>query len=178
MIREAAREKRKQAKKIEALKKAQEAEKKIEAEKSLKAWESKKEEKIKSLGLFTYTQKQEAIHATSWCPARTLHKYKVNPHRSKPPRQGSREKDNSHSSKHSHSSDGMNDTYSLSFESEASVSHHSSDGNDGNNLSDSFGSSSLTSSSVSRTESLTKGTHKTIQVCCQTLHYWCTCDQQ
>lgn len=156
MIKETVKEKRKQAKKQESTRKEQAAERLLESKKSVEGWKIKKGERISAAGLYTYTKKQEAIHALSWCPARTMHNYSKN---------------NRHRSKSGHSPDRNEDSYVLSFESETSSSHHSND----EGSSDSSA-SSLTGS-VSRTESLSKGTHKTIQVCCQTLHYWCTCEQ-
>lgn len=161
VIKETVKEKRKQGKKLESTLKEQTAKKLMESKKSVEVWKIKKDEKISAEGLYTYTmQQQEAIHGLSWCPARTLHNYSKNTER--------------HRSKPDHSPDMKENSYGLSFESETSSSHHSSD----QGSSESSASSSVLTGSVSRTESPSKGAHKNIQVCCQTLHYWCTCEQQ
>lgn len=159
VIKEKVKEKMKQNKKLESTQKKQAAERQMESNKYYEAWKVQKDERIRrTKGLYTYNHKPEAIHDVAWCPARSLHGYSKTKHEPKLPVKEAQE-----------GLDEEEDTYSLSFESEASSQQHSS-------LDESSGSSELTGS-VSRASSPSKGRHKTIHVCCQTLHYWCTCDQ-
>ena len=138
------------------------AERRMESEKSFESWKSQKDEKTRNRRtLYTYNQKRSSLQELPWCPARTLHTYAktkdsgcITPAAARIPIGSTCEEE---------------DSYSLSFESEAESNTTSS------HVSESSGSSVM--DSVSRTVSPSKGTRKTIHVCCQTLHYWCTCDQ-
>lgn len=154
MIEEKFKQERKQAKKLQEIQKEQIAERNLQSKKSIEAWKTQKDEKIFTKGLYTYSKKQEAIHDRSWCPARSLHIYSKNSHEDHKPR-----------AKHGEDLEGEEEfSYSLSFEESGASS------------SDEGSSSAGLAGSVSRTVSPSEGRHKTIHVCCQTLHYWCTCD--
>lgn len=149
MIKESVKSRKAEARKLKTSQNEQVTERQKEAKKSFEAWKSTKDERIKNSGLFTY-KNQESFHEAPWCPARGIkHNY---------PKTKQEDKSNVPVKKVDDE-----DSYSSFFESEPDM--------------ESFGESSESSlmDSVSKTASPAAGRHKTIQVCCQTLQYWCTC---
>lgn len=163
MIKETVKERRKRAKKLELTEREKVAERQRESEILVETWKIQKEEKFqKTKTLYTYNQReQQAVHEQAWRPARSV-KYTY-------PKTKADRKAKPHTK-----ASAEDDSYSLSFESEATDSEVSSQCSD----SELEGSVSPVMESVSRAGSPSKGVRKSIQVCCQTLHYWCTCDQQ
>lgn len=130
-----------------------------EAKKSFEAWKSKKDEKIRTTKmLYTYNQKQ-SVSDTPWCPARGIqYSYPKSKETSQTRHKTKAE------TKDTSDSGASVESYSMSsFESEVEADSEGSN-------------TSLVMESVSRTASPSKGTRKTVQVCCQTLQYWCTCE--
>ena len=136
--------------------------------------------------LYSYMDRAK-VHEKSWCPARSMqYSYPTFPNKE---RHGKNKvtrtiaedssKDNSGCSNDgsknasdrcsSGSSNDMDSYSTASFESDPS-DVASSDG-------ESDTDSSEPVESVSRSSPSKTGRQKTIQVCCQTLQYWCTCDQ-
>ena len=125
------------------------AERQQESRRTFEAWKSKKDERIRSTGtLYTYKEDSKAMrHQKPWCPARGV-KYDY-------PKLKSNEMKPAKKTSRTGSA--------KSFYSESSTSLHSL-------VSD-------TASSAGNSRPVTsEGKLKTIQVCCQTLEYWCTCD--
>lgn len=171
VLRETNKKKRQQVKKEEQNQRQEAAQRQMESKKSFATWKSHKDEKIKSTGtLYTYNKAQKAVHERAWCPARSMH---YNTVKSK----GTQKPELSQPiSRSSVDGSGSVDSYSMSsFESEPESDAELKPEMYSNSSSESTGSSIL--ESVSRAGSPSKGKHKTIQVCCQTLQYWCTCEE-
>lgn len=139
---------------------------------SFEAWKSKKDEKIKTTKrLYTYMDKDE-IHEKSWCPARSMqYSYPTFPskesHGKNKATKTIADSSKNTSSRCSSSCSNEMDSYSTaSFESEPSDDISTGSDSDSSELME----------SVSRSSPSKTGRQKTIQVCCQTLQYWCTCD--
>lgn len=153
MIKESVKSRKVEARKLKTSQKEQTTERKKEAKKSFEAWKSTKDVKIKNSGLFTY-KKQPSFHEAPWCPARGIkHSYPKTKQEDKPKVQVEKVDE---------------DSYSSFFESGPDVDMESFSESSGSSLMD----------SVSKTASTAAGRHKTIQVCCQTLQYWCTCQDE
>ena len=129
-----------------------------ESKKAFEAWKSQKDELIKTnKTLYTY-KNQSKVHTQAWRPARGMrYDYPKDPSAvakklaKKPSRASSRlSSTDSYQSASFESSDSETDTQS-SVEEEKTES-------------------------LDKVNIITTGTRKTIQVCCQTLEYWCTCD--
>ena len=134
---------------MEHVKQEKAAERQQESRRTFEAWKSKKDERIRSTGtLYTYKEDSKAMrHQKPWCPARGV-KYDY------PKLKGNEMKPAKKTSRTGSAK---------SFYSESSTSLHSL-------VSD-------TASSAGNSRPVTsEGKLKTIQVCCQTLEYWCTCD--
>lgn len=134
-----------------------------DAEKAFEAWKKKKQESI--LEDEQLRSCVEPLHDKAWCPARSItHGYPSSEKASKNSRQS--QSSRAHHSLHS----------SLSQSSKASQSHDSS-------LSQSNQSATSSPSRPHRADSSpmqsasnrSTAKKKSIQVCCQTIEYWCTC---
>ena len=148
------RRKRKQEKEELELKKQEEAYlKQDESHRAFDAWKEKKDEKIKKTGmLYTYNEKRK-LQTQPWCPARSM-KY------SYPEVKTSGSGSRSERSSSARSVSASTTSIASSVRSEGSCTSQSSAG----------------SSRVSSPQpGSCKGKLKTIQVCCQTLEYWCSC---
>ena len=166
-MKEKAKKKKEEAKQIENSKKQKVLARRESSLESFTAWKSRKDEKIQSnKTLYTYKNTSK-IHEKSWCPARSMqYSYPADPRKG---RRRHRHTSTASSTASSAISSGKNcssdmaDSYSTaSFESEASSSSGESDTD-----------SSVLMGGISRSKT---GRQKTIQVCCQTLQYWCVCD--
>ncbi len=127
------------------------------------AWAEKKDDKIRSQGkLYTYTDDHKTkVHPTAWCPARSMtYSYPRHGTQMMPTRTQSRG--------------------SLRHSGRMSKSRESPDVSARSEVSSALSTSTCDSRSMSPRPSgqtnTSTGKHKTIQVCCQTLEYWCTCD--
>lgn len=172
MLKEKAKKKRDESEKLKAAQKQSALARRESSLESFEAWKSKKDERIKSTKtLFTYNNRTK-IHEKSWCPARSMqYTYPTSPSKDSVKSKGSKA-----SSKNCSKSSSIDmDTYSTaSFESEAAGSVTSSSGSESNS-SDLV--ESVNSASFNKSENLNKtGRRRTIQVCCQSLEYWCVCD--
>ena len=152
------KERQKQCKQKQHLKQAkveQERERKDDSKKAFEAWKSKKDEKLSTTKtLFTYKEDgKKKVHGRAWCPARSMkHAYpksKVTEAKSKTATQRTKSLDASYSTASFESTDADSETDSSIVDEGHSVSSRTS----------------------------CKGVRKTIQVCCQTLEYWCTCER-
>ncbi len=128
-----------------------------DSKKAFHAWKSKKDDVLQTTKtLYTY-KKQPKIHTQAWCPARsTRHDYPKDPAAVKKKKTS---KPNSTVSE----SPSVKSYESESFESALSSSENSFTDNESEHSVDVAPLCSIT------------GKKQTIQVCCQTLEYWCTC---
>lgn len=155
-------EKRKQKEHKQQLSKTkteQEQLRREEAKRAFEAWKGHKDEKLNATKtLYTYKEDgKRRVHERAWCPARSIkHTY---------PRA---KLTDAKVKKVDHRT-----TRSTSLE--ASYSSASFDSTDVESETDS---SIVDKDDVSSGtgDQRSKGVRKTIQVCCQTLEYWCTCD--
>ena len=125
----------------------QKQERQAQSKTAFDTWKSLKDDKIRSQqALYTYHRPSSVQQSRGWCPARSI-KYDY-PHEKV-----------TKAARPSGSREGKTNSWlsasTASFESDES---------------------SLESSSCAASEQPPKGVHRTIQVCCQTLEYWCTCD--
>ena len=132
---------------MELVKREKAVERKQESKKAFEAWKSERDKKIKSTGsLYTYTEN----------PRAKIHQQAWCPARSI---KYDYLKTNEIKRKHSRTSGSVGSFYSASSTSSYSLA------------------SDTTSASVGNSRPVSsEGKLKTIQVCCQTLEYWCTCD--
>lgn len=151
---------RERKRQLELSKTEQEQQRRDDSKRAFEAWKGKKGEKLSSTKTL-YTYKDDAkkkVHERAWCPARSIkHTY---------PKAKLNTADPSKAKKT------QNPRTTSSLMSYSSASFESVD-------EDSETDSSIVDEerSIGRTDSCScKGVRKTIQVCCQTLEYWCTCD--
>ena len=138
--------------------------KREDAKRAFEAWKGHKDEKLKSTKiLYTYREDvKRKVHEKAWCPARSM-KYAY-----------PKAKTSDVKSKVKKS---MNERTSSRSESvEASYTSASFESTDGESETDSFIDDEKSTSSPGGMGHSSKGVRRTIQVCCQTLEYWCTCD--
>lgn len=156
---------REQRRQQQMTKTEQERQRKEESNKAFEAWKHNKDEKLSSTKtLYTYIDDgKRRVHERSWCPARsvkyTYPKHKTTNGKAKKAKQkeaGSTSFDASYSSTSFESTDVDSGSESDSFIVDEDRASAVSSGVDGGTRS--------------------KGVRKTIQVCCRTLEYWCTCD--
>ena len=168
VIKETVRRKRKQEKALALAQREEIIKRQMESKKSVDVWESKKA-KLKS----SPDKEKQALHAQAWCPARSFQSFpkatkrSLEKHNTRNPENVDQKEENS---------------YSFSFDESDGEEYDHEVGGEEEEESYSFSESSRSSSSaaiesMSRTVSPSKGIRKTIHVCCQTLHYWCNCDQ-
>lgn len=176
VIKETLRKKRKQKKALELAQREEIIKRQMESKKSVHVWKSKKAKLKSSPG-----KTKQALHSQAWCPARSFQtfpkatKHSLEKHKTRSIDDVDQKEENSYSfsfdesdgGKYEEESDGGDSECNYEEEEEESYSFSES----------STSSSSFAIESVSRTVSPSKGIRKTIQVCCQTLHYWCNCDQ-
>lgn len=132
--------------------------KKEESKKAFEAWKSKKDDLIKTnKTLYTY-KNQSTIHAQAWRPARSMrYDYPRDPSLAA-------KKSTEKSSRASSRLSSVDSYQSASFESSDSENDSQSSVEEDKN------------ESLGKVNMETTGRRKTIQVCCQTLEYWCICD--
>ena len=152
-IRERRQREKKEREAEEAEKRQAKLQQKKEAHEKFDAWKNEKDASIKRRGsLYTYTS-AATRNPTPWCPVRSI-KYK----HPKPDVGGeTAQKKATLSSRQSLRSASVNSVYSCDFPSAASSVS---------------GEGSVAASPTPPH----RGTLKTIQLCCQTVEYWCTCD--
>ncbi len=163
VTRENIRKKTKGSQKLEQLQVEKAAEKERESKSAYEAWKDIKDEQLRTTkSMFTYnTPRGKVNHERSWCPARNI-KYSYHPEKEGKTPKEKRTKKGGSDEASDYSS--MMESYSTtSFESAGTRSSSGSQGD------------SSVGESISQSASPEKGRHKTIQVCCQTLEYWCTC---
>ena len=137
-----------------------EQQRKEESKKAFEAWKHIKDEKLSSTKtLYTYPDDaKRKVHEQAWCPARSV-KYTYPEHKMT-------------DKKLKQKGTGLDASYST-------ASFASSDSDTSGSESDSFiedkDRGSIVSGEVDGS-ARSKGVRKTVQVCCQTLEYWCTCD--
>lgn len=155
-----------QSKELEKSKMEQAQQKETISQHAYETWKSIKDKDIKTnKTLYTYKD-QKKVQARAWRPARSMqYSYPQSKENKLSERAGSRGQV-SRSASELQSPNTMDSYSNASFES-------SEFEEDIGRKSESSTESSSSRSPVS-TIALT-GTHKTIQVCCQTLPYWCTC---
>lgn len=147
--------------KLQRAKAEQEELKRDDAKKAFEAWKGNKDEKLTTTKtLYTYREdSKRKVHERAWCPARSMQyaypKARVK-HKVKNPENKT--------------------TSSRSEGVEASYSSASFESTDGESDADSFIADKEITSTPGRMGHSSKGVRRTIQVCCQTLEYWCTCD--
>ena len=140
---------------LEGKSRQQKTERLDDSKKAFEAWRSKKDDVLQTTKTqYTY-KKRPKIHTRAWCPARGMkHAYPKDPAAVK--------------KKTSRASSTLSESPSVkSYESESFESTSTSE----NSFIDSESEQSV---DVAPMCSIT-GKRKTIQVCCQTLEYWCTC---
>ena len=148
-IKEERKKKREKTRQLELTKQEQTAQMKEESEKVVDAWKiKKKKEDARSKKDASSTK----VRSRTWCPARSV-KYD---YPKDPKAKGNTSKTSSASESGSVQ---LNTTYSVSFDSD-----------------DSADESDLLSTEDEDRYASPKGKRRTIQVCCQVLEYWCTCE--
>jgi len=149
VIKEGRKKERQQMRDMELVKQEKAIERKQESKRAFEAWKSKTDKRIKSTGtLYTYTKNSQAkAHQKAWCPARSIKYDYLKTSEIKPKKTGS------------YRSGSADSLYTASSASSYSLASDT--------VSSLIGNSRPVSS---------EGKLKTIQVCCQTLEYWCTCD--
>lgn len=141
--------------------KQQKAERLTDSKKAFEAWKFTKDDILKTTKtLYTYKLRPK-VHGQAWCPARSMqYDYPKDPMVAK----------KLTNCPASHLSESPTATASVksyeceSFESDASSNAHSLNG------------SIVGSETEVLTDIAVTGKRRTIQVCCQTLQYWCTCE--
>ena len=154
---------REHKRKLQQAKAEQKELKKEDAKRAFESWKGRKDEKLTSTKtLYKYKEdgKRKTVHEKAWCPARSM-RYAY-------------PKANVNNVKPSKAKKPMGERTSSRLESlEASYSSASFESTDGESEGDSFIDDE---NSASTPAGSSKGVRRTIQVCCQTLEYWCTCD--
>ena len=131
------------------------------------AWKGKKDEKLSnSKTLYTYREDcKRKVHEKAWCPARSM-QYTY------PKAKGS----DTLKPKNKNIVNERSRTSSRSESVDTSYSSASFESTDGDSEGDSFIADEESASTGRMGHAGCKGVRRTIQVCCQTLEYWCTCD--
>ena len=145
---------------LQRAKAEQEELKRDDARKAFEAWKGNKDEKLTATKtLYTYREGgKRKVHEKAWCPARSMkYAYPMKAKVGSVKPKATKERTNSRSESV-----------------EASYSSASFESTDGESEADSFIADEDTA--PGGMEHSSKGVRRTIQVCCQTLEYWCTCD--
>lgn len=136
-----------------------------EAASAFKAWKTRKDEHIKQAGsLYTYNTDPRRPPKNKWCPARSIkyshsHSHAVSPPDKMMPRRPSSHHRSTVSNKIQDETRSIGSYSSCSFES-GSVPENSS----------------LMKDSRSRMDNGKEGKLRRVQVCCQIVEFWCTCE--
>ena len=156
-MREKQKRKKMEAKELELTKKQEVVERQVNSKKAYEAWKANKDGGKTG----TYKKPEKRIHIKAWCPARSI-KYDY------PKNNDINLKKSTGEIKSLDSTGSIVDSYSnASFELSSPESKDIS----------SNSSVSSIQESVNRSSS-PKGRLKTIQVCCKSIEYWCTCEEE
>ncbi len=158
VIKSEVQKQREHKQKLRQAKAEQEELKRNDAKKAFEAWKGNKDETLTSTKtLYTYKEDgKRKVHEKAWCPARSM-QYAYPKAKSKSKAVKER-------------------TSSRSESVEASYSSASFESTDGESEAGSFIDDEEIASTPRVMGHSSKGVRRTIQVCCQTLEYWCTCD--
>jgi len=147
--------------KLQDTKKQERARKSEESKKAFDAWKSCKNELLRTTKTQFSYKNQSKIHSKAWCPARRMeHGYPKDP---RAPTPGKRPSTRT-------GVIGSRPPSAVSYESD---SFESSSTTESESIDQSIVDSETENDKIGCT-----GRKKTIQVCCKTLEYWCTCNDQ
>ena len=166
-------------KEMEKLKKEQHQNRQVDSQNAFESWKVIKDREIRTnKTLYKYKEVHKKIHERAWCPARSMqYSYPLSEESKKSElsigggrilKSGSRIL----SPITAYSMDSFSSTLLESEKYEEEVDHSDKDGGRRSERSTKSSSGNSAASAVALT-----GEPKTIQVCCQTLHYWCTCEE-
>ena len=155
-----------QTRELEKRKKEQAQQEEVESQTAYENWKVTKDKDIKAnKNLDTYKDDLKKIHKRAWCPARSM---QYNYPQSKENKTLKLPSCRDEMPKPANGGQTPNSMDSYSNDSFESDEFEEDIGRSGDSTESSSSKSPVSTIAVT-------GTHKSIQVCCQTLQYWCTC---